>query len=172
MHFFLVALIVLLGLGKLWSDDVEAKRYATQLAPLQSPSEYIRTTGINVTNVLTETFGGKYKSVESSWVSAESSEWLLVNGDRPLDFCPSALRNFTKANDLSAPSLVEMRLIESGYRDKPMELHVAVPRFKVAPDGLKDCPGFGHDQATGMLKVGSKKVAYLLEQQPRLRAEP
>lgn len=172
MPIILLILIALLGIGKLWSDDVEAKRYATQIAPMTAPSEYIKTTGINVSNVLHEESGGRFSTIESSWVSAESGEWLLVNGDQPYNFCPSALRNFTKANDLSAPSLAEMRIIESGYRDKPMELHVVVPRFKVAPDGLQDCLGFGHDPATGMLTVGDKKVAYLLEQQPRLRAAP
>lgn len=172
MPIFLLVLIALLGFGKLWADDVEANRYAAQIAPMTEPSEYIKTTGINVSNVLHKKSGGKFSIIESSWVSAESGEWLLVNGDRPYDFCPSALRTFTTANDLSAPSLVELRLIESGYRDKPLELHVVVPRFKVAPDGLQDCIGFSHDPATGMLMVGSKKVAYLLEQQPRLRAEP
>lgn len=157
---FIIAMLCAVVVAVYDTNEKTTEKRPAQLAPLGAHSEYIKTTGIKVS------------TSESAWVTAESSDWLLANGDQPSDFCPSALRNFTEANDLSAPSLAEMRIIESGYRDKPMELHVVVPRFKVAPDGLQDCLGFGHDPATGMLTVGDKKVAYLLEQQPRLRAAP
>jgi hypothetical protein len=112
-------------------------------------------------------------NVSDFWVHAETDDWILLNGARGTNTCPSVLGDFGAINAPGqAMSLSDVRLLASGFKGGPIQLNVMVPRFTSAPVGLSRCTGIAYDQKTGQLRVGSKYLAYLAPSQPQLANLP
>ena len=142
------------------------RRLANQVAP-----EFIQTQGLLPPAEYVESSGGKFPETRTYWVTAETDDWVFFNGPRGTEVCEAVLEDFGDVNARSETySLAAMRILSSGFKDKPIEIRALVPRFKSAPAGLDRCPGFRYDPESHLLLVGAKKLAYLAPNQPRLGA--
>lgn len=135
-------------------------------------AEFITTQGLQQPPEV-PVIGLKNPSYATYWAMVETDDWVLLNGPKGTALCPQVLGPFGFANaPYEAMSVGNLRILAIGYKNKPITLQVFVPRFSTKPAGLEACPGFEHDPATGTLKVGAKKIAYLAKQQPNLTGQP
>lgn len=168
---FLLALAAITAFavwGTYAEDQNEKQRDQLNMQYKVAP-EFIKTRDFQVPTEYQSVTSGKFATAYTYWVTAETEGWILLNGPRGTDLCPKVLGTFgyVNAHD-EVMSAAGLSMLAAGFRNKPLELQVYVPRFKTAPAGLGECPGFSYDAATGMLMVGSKRIAYLAEAQPRL----
>ncbi|KWA83800.1 hypothetical protein WL29_20770 [Burkholderia ubonensis] len=178
------ALFVCISVLTIWGVAAEKQneeRHLQDLAIYKVEPEYIKTRGLQPPSEFQSVSTGPYSngkgfayggSVTTYWVMAETDDWVLFNGPRGTEICQPVLGNFGYINARSEVlSAAQVRLLAAGFKEKPVELQVLVPRFKSMPPNLERCSGFSYDVATGLLKVGDKRIAYLTESQPRL-AQP
>lgn len=162
----LIALIVSLGL---YSDARFNERHDNLIQQFRTEPEFIKTRALELPAEFQHTTTGKLPTTTTYWVAAETQDWLLLNGVRGTQTC-DVLADFGQVNAPSeAMSLQSLFMIAAGFKGRPVELQVVVPRFKQRPSNLDRCVGFTYDQPTGQLKVGGKFVAYLHPAQPRLK---
>lgn len=162
------AIVAFVALG-VTSEQLNKTQEATLRQRHAVAPEFIQTRGLESPSEFLHVTSGKLPSTSSYWVMAETEDWLLLNGPRGTATCQGVLGTFGYVNaPEEAQSLASMRMLVAGYKGKPLELQVVVPRFKEKPANLDDCLGFQFDAESGRLKVGDKYLAYLHPQQPRL----
>lgn len=155
----LIAVIGVLGAGEYFyvQPMLDARLNAARVR-----SEVIHTFDLEQPHSYITKIYGKFPKTVSSWSSIESADWIFLNITDGSDICPKVFDTFEAANQAhDGMTLSELRLLAAGYRNKPVDLEVLVPRFAVEPAAIKNCPGFEYDPNTRQLMVGDKKIGYL-----------
>lgn len=165
----IILLSVLIGVLTIWGTYADRKNDQARVVRAKSAPERITTQGLLPPAEYQSVTSGKVASSTTYWVMVETDDWILLNGPKGTSTCDAVLGEFGYVNaPQDAMSLANVRLLAAGFKDKELHLDVFVPHFRFEPADLDRCIGFSYDLATGTLRVGNKRLAYLAPVQPAL----